>query len=273
MAKAFGNPIFSGYKGRLGSIDRTIGRDGGLSLNLINSGKDTILGVKPLMPRTKSPGRQARSTAYCSCDALYKTLSLEGKQKLQAWQILTGSRDEKRLTPFQFFIKLCLIGELCDLKKWSGFPAEVTPPCPEIPLSHITHIAKYNPTINYYGRVTAEVYRITGISSLETLIDLETEAYAPTLHTYHSYTGYEGHLLDVYEVATFDPQTVTWDSQPEDIRKVGSFTPVGNAWNSVLLDNPGRYIRIKFNEAATDGYTSIRSKFYLEGQYTPYITY
>jgi len=273
MATAKGNPIFSGYKGRLGSIDRTIGRDGGLSLNLINSGKDTILGVKPLMPRTKSPGRQARSTAYCSCDALYKTLSLEGKQKLQAWQIMTGSRDEKQLTPFQFFIKLCLMGELCDLKKWSGYPSEVTPPCQEIPIPKITFISKYNPDTNHYGEATAEIYTISSISSLETLIDLEEIVALPKLHAYHSYTGYEGAELKVYAVTPFTPETVTYNTQPENLREVGSYTPAPNTWNQIVLTNPGRYIRIKYNPGSVNNYTAIRSKFYLEGEYTPYITY
>lgn len=273
MAKAKGNVLISGYKGRIGSIDRTVGRDGGQMLNFIDGGKFTILGKKPLMPLAKSPGRQARSTAYCACDESYRTVSPAGRSRVQAYQIRFGTREEKSLTPFQFFMKLCLKGELCALKMWSGEPPAVTPPCPDIPLSNITHIAKYNPDTNYYGGAHAEIYMITNISSLEALIDLESVVFAPTLHTYHSYTGSEGYLLDVYAVKEFDPASVTWNTQPETIRKITTFTPTGNAWNAVFLDGPGRYIRIRYADASGGGYTAIRSSFYLAGEYKPYISY
>lgn len=273
MAKAIGNEIIKSVSGRLGSIDRTIGRDGGQMLNLIKRGNYTILGKKPLMPQTKSPGRQARTTAYCECDTKYKTLSADGKNKLQAYQIAFGTREEKTLTPFMFFMKLCLHGELCDLKRWSGYPSEILPPCPQDILSYMTQIDQGNPDTNYITRGWHELDKTDGLNPLQILLDLQNEYASCTLHIYESYAYESGREIAVYSVSPFNAQTVTWNTQPSIISQVGSFIEGTIGYNEILLTNPRRYILIKFAESANWGYCTFDSINALEGEHAPYATY
>jgi len=270
MAIAKGNPIFSGYSGRLGSIDRTIGRDGGLSLNLINAQKNTILGVKSLMPQTKSPGRQARSTAYCTCDEKYHQLSQACRLKLQAYQIATGTRNEKRLTPFQFFIKLCLNKNLCDFKTVTGCATYGGGDCPPPPAIETTFIDVSNPYENYSLSWEAWIAAAEGAETKITLIRLSETIPEFDLWLYVNWNAAGDAYPDVHNVSPFDMETVTWANQPARLDHVGFFEATGQRWMKAHLINAGLYISISHDE--TDYFNRIQLFTENEAEiYRPYI--
>ena len=95
--------------GVLGKQDRTVGREGGLSLNMTDNTPDgTVkLGVKKSPTRGGSSERHAVVKAYCTCDRLYKMLDAWRLWRLNLWFRTSQNRNVWTLAAYQTWIKVC----------------------------------------------------------------------------------------------------------------------------------------------------------------------
>lgn len=101
----------SSVSGRLGSIDRTEGRDGGFSLNVSDNTPDgsVKLGVKTTMPPGGSVARHAQVESYCECDRQYKLLDFLHVDRIVRWWRACKATKAPKYTPYMTWIKVCCL--------------------------------------------------------------------------------------------------------------------------------------------------------------------
>ena len=101
----------SSVSGRIGSTDRTVGRNGGLALNMTDNTPDgsVKLGVKTAMPPGGSPARHNNVEHYCECDRLYKLLDYMHVDRIKRWFTSWKQIKELKLTPYMIWIKVCIL--------------------------------------------------------------------------------------------------------------------------------------------------------------------
>ncbi len=109
--------------GRLGAIDRTIGREGGLSVNVRKSRHSTQLSVKTAATRGGSSARHERTVIYCACDSEYKEMYETKREYLNSYYRKAHDLDTWTLTAYMTWMKLCLsaLPEKAAFKEFSWF--------------------------------------------------------------------------------------------------------------------------------------------------------
>lgn len=112
MAKAKTHKIpVSSVTGPIGTIDRTLGREGGLALNMTDKTADgTVkLGVKTAMPPGGSIARHAAVESYCECDRQYGMLDAFHINHLVQWFYTSRQISKRTLTAYMIWIKVCCL--------------------------------------------------------------------------------------------------------------------------------------------------------------------
>ncbi len=104
--------VFSDVRGRLGAIDRTIGREGGLSVNFRMSRHSVELVSKKAMTRGGSEARHERSRVYCDCDQEYKTLYETKTDYLNIYYRAAHNLTSWPYSEYMTWMKLCLAARL-----------------------------------------------------------------------------------------------------------------------------------------------------------------
>jgi hypothetical protein len=97
--------------GRIGSIDKTEGRDGGFALNMTDNTPDgsVKLGVKVAMPPGGSAARHAQVESYCECDRQYKLLDYLHVDRIVRWWRACKATKAPGYAPYMTWIKVCCL--------------------------------------------------------------------------------------------------------------------------------------------------------------------
>lgn len=112
--------LISQISGTIGGIDRTIGREGGLSANIQTRRTASVMVSKKKATTGGSVARHKRSCDYLGCDTDYKTIG-KVKQKYvkiyyqAAWDVIYT-----RHTNYFLFMKLCLL-KVLELEAFKNF--------------------------------------------------------------------------------------------------------------------------------------------------------
>lgn len=104
----------SGMTGPLGSIDRTIKAGTGLAVKFVRRNGKWSLEQKTAATTTNSPSKQEWADKYFKCDCKWKKLSPTCRLEIQKRQMEIGSKYEKTLPVYHYFMRYCLYGTECD---------------------------------------------------------------------------------------------------------------------------------------------------------------
>jgi len=94
--------------GILGKVDRSVGRESGLALNMSKSPHTTLLSKKTKKTTTRSTGQQARAKTYCDCDHLWPLISLEKRAFLMIYHVQVRNKPSIHMTDYLCWMSLCM---------------------------------------------------------------------------------------------------------------------------------------------------------------------
>ena len=105
----------SGITGPLGSIDRTIKAGTGLAVKFVSRNGKWSLERKTAATKTNTLSKQEWADRYYTCDCKWKKLDANCRQAVDRNRIERGSKYEKTLTTYHYFMRRCLYKAECEI--------------------------------------------------------------------------------------------------------------------------------------------------------------
>lgn len=101
--------------GILGKKDRSVGKEPGLTLNILDTRNAIVLANKTTPTATRSPGQIQRAAIYCNCDKLWETLSFQKASYCRDYHTKIRHLSFLHMTEYLAWMSLCMSQEWDEL--------------------------------------------------------------------------------------------------------------------------------------------------------------